>query len=77
MERLEPDCARQILGFRKFHTSYNTAEKGHLMDVAKMWKEEICTGKSDRRDMWSNLNLRLRITLEYPLLVTPSSYDEC
>ncbi len=74
---LSLDTSRRTLGVRQCPTGSNTEEYDYLVSVASEWRDEVKTSHLDQKDAWDNLTLRVMKSLEYPLLVTTFSYEEC
>ena len=49
----------------------------HLLAKARKWRDAIRTNKINRHDAWYCLNNTIMKTLEYPLMATTLTRDQC
>ena len=77
LERLASDNAQRTLGVRQAPDGNNEAQFQYMVEVAKVWADNIRTGHLPRRLTWQSLTTAILKTLEYPLTATTLTEKEC
>ena len=75
--RLEVDEARECLGLQVRHDGIQDDEKNYLIQKAKKWADAVRTGHLRKKDAWYCLNSSIMKSLEYPLMATTFSKQDC
>ena len=55
----------------------NTRQKKELRKVAERWGDKVSVGAITKKDAWTALTTTVMKTLEYPLLATTLTQDDC
>ena len=69
--------AKRMLGVYLAANGENITQIEHLRDVAENWKEKIRVGHLIHNDAWTALTTTVMKSLEYPLLATTLTEQEC
>ena len=77
LSNLAPNEARRMLGVYLAADGNNTTQVNEMRIEAEVWQDKLRVGHLNRSDAWLALNTTVTKSLEYPLLATTLSMDEC
>jgi hypothetical protein len=77
LERLEVDKAHTTLGVDTAPDGNMYQQVGKMRSLAEKWADQIWTGRLSQADAWVALWSMIMKTLEYPLLATTLTKQQC
>ena len=77
LSSIAPSEARRMLGVYLAADGNNTTQVKEMRNTAEVWQNKVRVGHLNRWDAWLALNTTVMKSLEYPLLATTLSIEEC